>query len=276
LIWKEVVPELLVGAVLPRWWDIGQDELHAAALYQRTGEELLIASASDPQLRDKVLSILSDRMTPARLDMTAQALEQPDTAAKLLPQMMPADTFFLAAEFRSKFPAEAHWGNAGRELDELARKNHSHASIERLSKDFGLPHLALGQSDTCTLLNSGIFPVSGAFDGRLFGESWESSNLYWARLADETGYSPAMLNVLVPDLTRNMVSNIFATTIDDWPAILRAMEKTGDQFREGRITVHGAGTITGHGKGTTTGQGAGTVAGQVASFPTPAAGDGDR
>jgi hypothetical protein len=276
LIWKEVVPELLVGAVLPRWWDIGQDELHAAALYQRTGEELLIASASDPQLRDKVLSILSDRMTPARLDMTAQALEQPDTAAKLLPQMMPADTFFLAAEFRSKFPAEAHWGNAGRELDELARKNHSHASIERLSKDFGLPHLALGQSDTCTLLNSGIFPVSGAFDGRLFGESWESSNLYWARLADETGYSPAMLNVLVPDLTRSMIANIFATTIDDWPALLRAMEKTGDQFREGRITVHGAGTITGHGKGTTTGQGAGTVAGQVASFPTPAAGDGGR
>ena len=276
LIWKEVVPELLVGAVLPRWWDIGQDELHAAALYQRTGEELLIASASDPQLREKVLSILSDRMTPARLDMTAQALEQPDTAAKLLPHMMPADTFFLAAEFRSKFPAEAHWGSAGRELDELARKDHSHASMERLSKDFGLPHLALGQSDTCTLLNSGIFPVSGAFDGRLFGESWESSNLYWARLADETGYSPVMLNVLVPDLTRNMVSNIFATTIDDWPAILRAMEKTGDQFREGRITVHGAGTITGHGKGTTTGQGAGTVAGQVASFPTPAAGDGGR
>jgi hypothetical protein len=73
-----------------------------------------------------------------------------------------------------------------------------------------------------------------------------------------------------------MVSNIFATTIDDWPALLRAMEKTGDQFREGRITVHGAGTITGHGKGTTTGKGAGTVAGQVASFPTPAAGNGER
>ena len=193
----------------------------------------MIASASDPQLREKVLGILSDRMTPARLEVTAQALQQPDTATKLIPALMPADTFFLAAEFRSKFPDEvSHMGTAGRELEALAHKDGSHSSLERLSKDFGLPHLALGQSDTCTLLNSGIFPVSGAFDGRLFGESWESSNLYWARLADETGYSPAMLNVLVPDLTRNMVSNIFATTIDDWPAILRAMEKTGDQFRQ--------------------------------------------
>ena len=83
------------------------------------------------------------------------------------------------------------------------------------------------------LLNMGIFPASGAFDGRLFGESWESSNLYWARLADEMGYSPAMLNVLVPNLTRRMVANIFATNIDDWPALLRAMEKTGDEFRQG-------------------------------------------
>jgi hypothetical protein len=103
----------------------------------------------------------------------------------------------------------------------------------------------MAQSDTCTLLNLGIFPASGAFDGRLFGESWESSNLYWARLADEMGYSPAMLNVLVPNLTRRMVANIFATNIDDWPAVLRAMERTGDEFRQGKINPRGTGVMTG-------------------------------
>ncbi len=41
LIWREMVPELLVNAVLPRWWGVDQNELHAAALYQRAGEELL-------------------------------------------------------------------------------------------------------------------------------------------------------------------------------------------------------------------------------------------
>ena len=45
LIWKETVPELLVNSILPRWWTVNQDELHATALYQRAGEELLTASA---------------------------------------------------------------------------------------------------------------------------------------------------------------------------------------------------------------------------------------
>ena len=261
LIWREVVPELLVVSVLPRWWDVSQDEMHAAALYQRCGEELLIASASNLQLREKVLGILSDHLSPARLEETSHALRHPNGAAALVPRMLPADTFFLAAEFRSKFPGEAPlWGNAGRDLDDLAHRDPSHASLERLSEDFGMPHPAMAQSNTPTLLNTGIFPVSGAFGGRLFGESWESSNLYWARLADEMGYSPVMLNVLVPDLTRHMVANIFATTIDDWPALLRAMEETGDQFRQGRITVHAADAM----------------AGQIGSFPTAGAGSRDR
>ena len=256
LIWKEIVPEFLVGAVLPRWWGIRPDEMHAAALYQRAGEELLIASASDPQLREKVLGILADRMAPARLELTAQALRKSDSAAALIPQLLPADTFFLAAEFRGKFPDQAaQLGTANRELDDLARKDPAHASPERLSRDFGMPHLEIAQSDSCTLLNLGIFPASGAFDGRLFGESWESSNLYWARLADEMGYSPAMLNVLVPNLTRRMVANIFATNIDDWPALLRALERTGDEFRQGRMNERNPGTMTG----------------QIGSFPIAAA-----
>ena len=75
--------------------------------------------------------------------------------------MLPADTFFLAAEFRSKFPGEAPlWGNAGRDLEDLARRDPSHASLERLSEDFGMPHPAMAQSNTRTLLNTGIFPVS--------------------------------------------------------------------------------------------------------------------
>ncbi len=245
LIWKEIVPEFLVGSIMPRWWGVGRDEMHAAALYQRTGEELLIASASDAALREKVLGILADRMSPARLDLTAQALQQPQSAAALIPLMLPADTFFLAAGYRDKFPTGASsLGTAGHELEALSQKDPSHASPARLAKDFGVPHLEMAQSNSTTLLNMGIFPASGAFEGRLFGESWESTNLYWARLADEMGYSPAMLNVLVPDLTRRMVANVFATNVDDWPALLRAMERTGDEFRQGKITVQGAGKTT--------------------------------
>ena len=44
------------------------------------------------------------------------------------------------------------------------------------------------------------------------------------------GYSPAMLNRLVPDLTPQLVSKIFATDLEDWPAVLRAMHQTGDEL----------------------------------------------
>ena len=65
-------------------------------------------------------------------------------------------------------------------------------------------------------------------------ESWDSNNLYWARLADEMGYSPEMLNRLVPQLTRRMVERTFATHLEDWPAVLRAMRETGEEFRQGK------------------------------------------
>ena len=260
LIWREVVPELLVVSVMPRWWAVGPDEMHAAALYQRCGEELLIASASNPQLKQKILGILSDRVAPAQLEQTEEALQHTESATAMVSQMLPADTFFLAAEFRRKFPGEGSlWGNAGRDLEGLVQKDPSLVSPERLSKDFGTPHPAMAQSNTNTLLDTGIFPVSSAFDGRLFGESWQSSNLYWARLADEMGYSPVMLNVLVPDLTRHMVANIFATDIDDWPALLRALRETGNQFRQGKITLHAASATS----GPTPGQ----MTGQFANFP---------
>ena len=51
------------------------------------------------------------------------------------------------------------------------------------------------------------------------------------------GYSPVMLNRLVPELTRHMVANIFATDIEDWPALTRAMRETGEEFRQGKIAL---------------------------------------
>ena len=79
------------------------------------------------------------------------------------------------------------------------------------------------------------FPFFAGYSSRLFGESWESSNLYWARLADELGYSPVMLNRLVPVLTLRMTRKIFATDLEDWPAMLRSMQETGEEFRQGKI-----------------------------------------
>lgn len=247
LIWKEVVPDLLVGATLPRWWAVSRIELHSVALYQRFGEELLTASATNSELQKKVMGILSDRMMPDRLDRTERALRGPESVTALISEMLPAETFYLAVEFRKRYPEQASMGGkAGLELEDLSRKYPSDTSLARLSADFGVPHPTLAPTSSCALVNMKAPPSAYAGNAsRLFAESWESNNLYWARLADEMGYSPVMLNLLVPMLTRHMVANIFASNIDDWPALLRAMEKTGNEFRQGKITLQTENTIAG-------------------------------
>jgi hypothetical protein len=244
LIWKETVPDLLMDAVVPRWWTSSRTELHAAALYQRAGEELFTASASDPQLRTKVVGILADQMTPDRLEWTQAVLGRSETASSAASSLLPSEAFFLSVEFRKQYPDQAsNLGQANRELSDLSRANPADISPERLSADFGVPHSILLLNNSRTLLKMKPPPAFGGYASRLLVQSWESNNLYWARLADEMGYSPVMLNVLVPALTRRMVVNIFASSIDDWPALFRAMQETGDEFRKGKITVVGASTI---------------------------------
>jgi hypothetical protein len=241
LIWKEAVPDLLVDAVLPRWWAVSQSELHSAALHQRAGEELLTSSATNADLRGKVIGILSDRMSPDRLEKTQSALEKPETVGEAFKLTAPAEDLYLAAEFRRRYPDQtAVFGPAGRELDDLLRKNPSETSAARLSEDFGTPHPELLLSNSLALVNTKPIPAYSGSASRLLAESWESNNLYWARLADEMGYPPVVLNVLVPALTRHMVANIFASNIDDWPALLRAMHETGSEFRQGKITLQAA------------------------------------
>jgi hypothetical protein len=244
LIWRELVPGLLSSATLPRWWDVSQNELHAVTLYQRSGEELLTESIENEQLRGKVMNILSDRMAPLTSERVEQGLRAGHTA-EVFPRIMPADTFYLVAEFRRRFPGDTDsWGPAGRELDGLCSRYPAELSWERLSQDFGVPHPILAQSYARELLNVKPFPAFEGYSSRLLAESWDSNNLYWARLADEMGYPPVMLNRLVPQLTRRMIEKIFATDFEDWPALLRAMQETGEEFRQGKIALLPAGTVS--------------------------------
>jgi hypothetical protein len=235
LIWREIVPALLTSAIVPRWWEVTPNELHAVALYQRAGEELLAGSSDNEDLRNKVLGILADRMLPQTLSRVNQAIQTKSVAA-ILPQVTPADTFYLAAEFRQRFPQHGDsFGAAGKELESLLQQYPNEVGWERLSRDFGVPHPVLAQSYARELLNLRPFPAFMGYSSRFLAESWDSNNLYWARLADEKGLSPVMLNRIVPELTHRMVEKIFATDLEDWPALLRAARETGEEFKQGKI-----------------------------------------
>jgi hypothetical protein len=246
LIWQDLVPTLLTSATVPRWWGVSRNELRAVSLYQAMGEELLAASARNEALRSRVLDILSDRLLPARASRLEQDLRSGQAQAASL-QVMPGETFYLGAEFRRRFPAEsASTGPAAREFDALASASPAEVSWERLSTDFGVPHPVLANTYSRELINVKPFPAFLGYSSRLLAESWDSSNLYWARLADEMGYSPAMLNRLIPELTRRMVGKIFASHFEDWPALLRALRQTGEEFRQGKIAVMPSATASGY------------------------------
>jgi hypothetical protein len=235
LIWEDLVPGLITSAVLPRWWSVSRNELHAVALYQRGGEELLTGAAKDEKLRESVLSILSDCLPPQRLEQAETALRagNEDDALALI---APAESFYLAAEYRRRLASDKqHWGPAGKELDDLLARFPIETNLERISADFGVPHPALAQNYARELMNMKPIPTFLYYSSRLMAESWDSGNLYWGRLADEMGYSPVMLNVLVPQLTRRMVEQTFASHLEDWSAVLRAMRETGEEFKQGKI-----------------------------------------
>ncbi len=234
LIWTEMVAVFLTDATVSRWWNVSPEELHAVALYQQAGEALLLACQNNEPLRNKVLTILGDRMAPARLARVERALRT-GRLAEVNPLIMPADTFYLEAEFRRRFPEDNDSsGPAGKELQVLARQHPAEVSWKRLSRDFGVPHPMLAQSYARELLNVQPFPACEGYGSGLLAESWDSNYLYWARLADGMGYSPVMLNQLVPELTRRMAEDIFATDAGDWPALLRALRQTREDFRAGK------------------------------------------
>jgi len=234
LIWEDLVPGLLTSAVLPRWWRVSQHELHAVALYQRFGDELVAAAAENEKLRQDLMDILSDRMLPQRSEEMKQALRA-GRGTEAVSQLAPAESFQLAAEFRQRFPNQAALSPAGKDLDDLVKQFPDEVGVKRLSEDFGAPHPALALTYGRELLNVKPFPTFLGYSSRLLAESWDSNNLYWARLADEMGYSPVELHLLVPQLTRRMVEKIFATHLEDWPAVLRALRETGEEFRNGKI-----------------------------------------
>lgn len=229
LIWQDLAPDLMVSAILPRWWDVSPQELEATALYQEAGEELLQAASKNEQLRSELTAILSNRFSPLMLERVERGISEGGTAS--LAYVSPADTFLLTDDFLKDHPsAVISHAPELEKLIQLRQRYPSETSSERISRDFGVPHLALLGTYSLQLEDGQLPPVFGGYYSSLFGQAWDSNNLYWARVAHQLGYSPVVLNRLAPDLTRQMVSQIFATDIHDWPAVLRAMKETGQEF----------------------------------------------
>ena len=82
------------------------------------------------------------------------------------------------------------------------------------------------------LLHLRTFPTLMGFSSRIMAESCESNNLFFAALADELQLRPSELNIRIPQWTQRTVEQIFATHLEDWPALLRSMRTIAGQARD--------------------------------------------
>ncbi len=228
LIWGDLVPQMMLSAKIPRWWTVTPAQVHWVGLHLRYGRELLAESALDPALRAQVLDALSTHAAPVRTALVDRLLDRGDVkdAAE---QVTPSELFSIARDLAPKRPSDSSCVLA--EMQRLAANSPKSINYRAISRAFGTPKPTLANSYEPELLNLRTFPALMGYSSRIMAESWESNALYWASLADETSVTPAQLNVRIPEWTQMLVQQIFASHLEDWPALLKSLREVGDEVR---------------------------------------------
>jgi len=229
LIWGDLVPQLMISATVQRWWNVTPAQLHWVALHLNYAETQLAEAALSADRRPAVLEAVGHYAMPARVQTVRELLEQGRVKAAL-DQVMPSELFAVARDLL------AEQGSAGApiagEIRQMAIEAPQQLNYDVISHAFGTPKPTLANSYSPELLNLRTFPTLMGYSSRILAESWESNLLYYGALADQLYLAPAQLNVLVPEWTRNTVERIFATHLEDWPALLRSLRMVGEDIRE--------------------------------------------
>ncbi|MDE3166496.1 MAG: hypothetical protein KGN36_11885, partial [Acidobacteriota bacterium] len=228
LIWGDLVPQMILSAKIPRFWDVTPAQLHWTALHVRYGRELLAEAALDPDLRKDVSAALGILAAPARTRQVTALIEQ-GAVKEALDRVTPSEFFLLARELAPRRSPETSCILA--EMKRLAADSPKEVNYDVISREFGSPKPTLANSYEPEMLNLRTFPTLMGYSSRIMAESWESNTLYWAALADEVGVSPPQLDVRIPEWTRKLVEQIFASHLEDWPAVLRSLHGVGDEVR---------------------------------------------
>ena len=228
LIWGDLVPQLLLSATVQRWWNVTPAQLHWVALHMEYTETMVAEAALNPERRQVLLDALDQHSAPARVEHIRELLAEGRVQAAL-ENIMPSELFVVARDLL------ASGGNnlpMATEIQREAAESPELLNYEVISRSFGTPKPTLANSYSPELLNLRTFPTLMGYSSRILAESWESNLLYYAALADQLHLSPAELNVLVPAWTRETVERIFATHLEDWPALLRSLRMVGDDVRQ--------------------------------------------
>ena len=143
LIWGDLVPQMILSAKIPRWWNVSPAQLHWVGLHMRYGESLLAESALDPSRRDRVLSALGRQVPPARAHKISGLLEGGEVGAAL-DLLTPAEVFALAEDVPPGDGAASD--PAAVEMRRLASESPATVNYQAISTAFGTPKPTLTHS----------------------------------------------------------------------------------------------------------------------------------
>ena len=199
--------------------------MHWVGMHMAYGEIAVAEASFDETRRAQLLAILDRHAPPYRVSKVQQLLTAGDGRGAL-DQIVPAELFSLAGELarNDPDPFAAFIRKAGESSPEI--------NYQAVAAAFGTPKPTLGNSYKPELLNLRSFPTLMGYSSRIMAETWESNLLFYAALADEVSMPPGQLNVAVKDWTRQTVERIFATHLEDWPALLRSLRSVGNDVRE--------------------------------------------
>lgn len=227
LIWGDLVPQMIVTATVPRWWNVTPAQLHWIGMHMAYGETAMAEAALDDSMRQHVIGILQHQAPPFRVHKIDALLASGNVKAAV-DEVLPSELFVLARALAQDSSSKGPIVNEIRRLAQDSPKDVNYAAV---ASAFGTPKPTLTNSYAPDLLNLRTFPTLMGYSSRIMAESWESNLLYYAALADEVHMQPAELNVMIPQWTQETVQRIFATHLEDWPALLRSLRLVGDDVR---------------------------------------------
>ena len=229
LIWGDLVPQLILSATVSRWWNVTPGQLHWVGLHMNYAESMMAEACLNAPQRQLFLDALDRHAPPARVRKVAKLLEAGELRGAL-ENVMPSEMFAVSMDMLAR--ASADESPIVKDIRAQAAETPDKLSYTAVSRAFGTPKPTLANSYSPQLLNLRTFPTLMGYSSRIMAESWESNLLYYAAVADDLHIPPSQLNVLVPAWTQQTVERIFATHLEDWPALLRSLRLVGEEVRQ--------------------------------------------
>jgi len=204
------------------------EQIRWISLHIQRGRSLFAAAALDPSHQPQVFTAFARFATPARVERLRDELNSGDFR-KAVSEVPTAELYALAQDSTLRDVSPDIASNA---IAAMAQENDPDLTPSAIARAFGTPKPTLTHSYWPGLLYLRTFPALMGYSSRILAESWESNNLYYAALADQVGVPVDQLDSFVPEWNRSAIENIFATHLEDWPAVLRSLHAVGDNVRQ--------------------------------------------